>query len=197
MLVRLGTIAAATAAGIVMFGNPAFATVPTPDCHGTMVVDAANDQYILVPATGAVARPTVAIDIQDVFLTGAAGAETLNIRVQDLTSSPNTEYTFRWNDPVFFGQWYELQATYLGGVGSYGFSHHSSSSSVLMSTTGRSFPGPNGVVQIDLRWDQTAWPTTFTGIEVRAEQYEGNGPFYDLPPVRTDTASASSWTQPC
>jgi hypothetical protein len=200
MIKRFATTIAATAACVLVFGNPSFAT--PPDCHGIAVSDPANDHYIGVSATGALVHPTAAIDITGVYLTGPAGAEKLNIRVQDLTASPNVEYTFRWNDPVSFGQWYELSALFTTSSGAYGsgfytFTHGSSSSSVLMATTGRTFTGPNGVVQIDLRWDQTAWPTTFTGLSARAEQYEGNSVFLNVPPVRTDTASASSWTQPC
>ena len=199
MLARLGTIAAATAAGLVLLGAPAHADVP--DCHGIAVSDAAGDQYIVTPNTGLLLRPTTAIDITGAYLTGSAGAEKLNIRVADLSSSPNTEYTFRWNDSTQFGAWWRLEASCLtasgaNGAGSYRLVHGNASSTVTFSTTGRTFPGANGVVQIDLRWDLTAWPTTLNDIQVHAGQYEFNT-VLEAGTLREDTAAAASWTQPC
>lgn len=199
MLARISTLAAATAAGLVVLGAPAHATAP--DCHGIAVSDPAGDHYIGVSATNALVKPTAAIDITGAYLTGGAGAEKLNIRVADLSASPNTEYTFRWNDNQQFGAWYQLEATFLTssgahGVGSYRFVHGNSSSSVTFSTTGRTFPGPNGVVQIDLRTDQTSWPTTLNNVQVRSGQYEFNT-VLEAGTWRNDTATAASWTQPC
>lgn len=198
MIKRLTTTVAATAAGVLLLGTPAVAT--PPDCHGLMFSDVAGDQYIGVPATNLLVKPTTAIDITGVYLTGAAGAERLNIRVADLTASPNTSYTFRWNDPSSFGTYWEMRAGFFtasgaAGSGTYTLRKVSGSSSFLFGTTGRTFTGPNGVVQIDLRWDQTSWPATFHGVSARAEQYESNA--VQEIAVRTDTASGSSWSQPC
>lgn len=175
MLVRLSTTAAAVAAGILLMGSPAFAVTPVTDCHGLAVSDATGDQYILVPATGLVVKPTVAIDITGAFLEGSAGSETLNIRVADLTSSPNTVYTFRWDDNAQFGAWWELRAGFLtgsgaAGAGTYTLTHSNGSSSTIWGTTGRTFTGANGVIQFDQPSAHTTWPSTFSGLSVRAEQ---------------------------
>lgn len=194
---RMRTLLAAAAGVLVLSGN-AFAATPIPDCHGLMLDDADGDQYIATSANFGV-RPTVAIDIDDVFL--ASPAHTLNLRVADLTASPNVAYAFRWDDPVNFGYSYELTASFTtaagaSGAGTYSLWHLDPGGSwiSLINTTGRTFPGSQGVIQ----WDQPAgifWPTTFTGIQVRADQYEFNI-LTDIA-LRSDTASAASWTQPC
>jgi hypothetical protein len=197
---RMRTLLAA-AGGLLVLAGPAYAVTPTPDCNGTAVTDASNDQYIAVSTTGAIARPTVGIDITDVFLNGSSGSETLNIRVQNLTTAKNTVYTFRWDDPDNFGAYYELRADFIGGdaaagTGFYTIEHGNSAGFGLQSTTGRTFSGAGGVIQFDQPTDVT-WPATFTTLDVRAEQYEGNSVFAELPALRVDTASATSYTQGC
>jgi hypothetical protein len=201
MSARLRTVLAATAGGVVLLAGPAFAVTPTPDCHGLAVTDAAGDQFIAVSTTNVIAKPTTAIDITGVFLNGSAGSETLNIRISDLTNSPNTVYTFRWDDPVNVGWYYELRADFIGsnaatGTGFYSIEHGNSSTFSITSSSGRSFAGANGVIQFD-KPSSVTWPTTFTTLSARAEQYEGNSFFAEVPAQRVDTASATSWTQPC
>ncbi|HEV2892072.1 MAG TPA: hypothetical protein VGX28_16990 [Frankiaceae bacterium] len=209
MLKRLSTVAAATAAGVVLFGAPAHATTPTTDCHGTTLTDPAGDQYIGLTTPGPRLAPTAAIDITSIFLTGAPGTEKLNIQVSDLSApSTNTSYTFRWNDASspLGGVYWELQASFDGtdaaGNGTYTLWRNTSSGFTLWGTTGRTFLGVNGVVQIDLRFDVTSWPTTLRGIQATAGQSEGyfwepGLPPVSLPTIRSDEASAPDWTQPC
>ena len=210
MFARLTTLAAATAAGVVMLGAPAHATPPATDCHGVALTDAASDQYFVVsPPSGLPAvRPNAVIDITEVFLTGASGAETLNIRVSDLNTQANTNYTFRWNDAAFpLGDvWWELQANFDGtdasGSGGYSLWRNTSSNFAVYGTTGRTFLGTGGVIQIDLRFDITSWPATFNGMQASASQAEAYIWEPGLPPVsvgtiRFDNASGPSWTQPC
>lgn len=194
---RLRTLLAATA-GLLALTGTAYAVSPVPDCHGLLLDDADNDQYILTPTTGLVARPSIALDIDDVFLTGSSGAEKVNLRVNDLNSSPSIQYSFRWDDPVNFGYSWELTANFANtsGPGTYSLWHLDPSGSWIsvVNTTGQSFTGPQGVVQ----WDKPAgitWPATFTGVAVRAEQYES--PLLTDVAIRVDTASQLSWTQPC
>ncbi|HEX8001467.1 MAG TPA: hypothetical protein VF519_02095 [Mycobacteriales bacterium] len=210
MLARLSTIAAATAAGIVMLGVPAHAAPPATDCHGVTLTDPANDQYFVVsPPSGLPAvRPNGVIDITEVFLTGASGAEKLNIRVSDLNTQSNTSYSFRWNDASspFGGVYWELQATFPGtnaaGDGIYTLWRNTSSGYTLWGTTGRTFLGLGGVIQIDLRFDITSWPTTLRGIQATASQDEAYWWEPGFPPtsvgtIRFDNASGPDWTQPC
>jgi hypothetical protein len=210
MLARISTTVAATAAAVLLFGNPAFAATPTPDCHGVTLTDPANDQYFVAspPAGVPAIRPNGVIDITDVFLTGAAGAEKLNIRVTDLNTQSNTSYSFRWNDAAYpLGDVYwELQATFDGtnaaGPGIYTLWRNTPSNFTLWGTTGRTFLGAGGVVQIDLRTDITSWPATFRGIQASASQAEAYFWEPGLPPVsvgtiRFDNASGPNWTQPC
>ena len=198
---RLRTLLAA-ASGVLVLAGPAYAVTPAPDCHGLLLDDADGDQYFVTPNTGLVARPPVAIDIDDVFLTGSAGDEKVNLRVNDFTASQkNLDYRFRWDDPDNFGYSWELEATFTGpngaaGDGIYTLWHLDPNGSwiSLVGTTGTSFTGSQGVIQ----WDKPAsitWPSTFTGVQVRAEQYETNA-FTDVA-LRTDTASQLSWTQSC
>lgn len=196
---RLRSVLAA-AAGILVLAGPAYAATPVPDCHGLLLDDANGDQF-LVTSANTLVRPTVAIDIDDVFLTGTAGSEAVNLRVADLTTSPNVAYTFHWNDPDNFGYSYELTASFTTGTGAagpgiYSLWHLDPSGSwiSLVNASGQTFTGPGGVIQ----WDKPAsitWPDTFTGVTVRAEQYETNA-FTDVS-LRTDTASQPQWTQPC
>jgi len=210
MIARISTLAAATAAGGVLLGAPAHAAPPPTDCHGVLLTDPANDQYFLVsPPSGLPAvRPNGVIDITDVFLTGAAGAEKLNIRVSDLNTQANTSYTFRWNDPAYpFGDVYwELQANFDGtsaaGAGGYTLWRNTPSNYTIWGTTGRTFLGTGGVIQIDLRFDITSWPATFRGIQASASQAEAYWWEPGFPPVsvgsvRFDDASGPDWTQPC
>lgn len=196
---RLRTTLAA-AAGVLALAGPAFAATPVPDCHALLLDDADGDQFLVTNAN-TVVRPTVAIDIDDVFLTGTAGSEKVNVRVADLTSSPNVAYSFRWDDPENFGYSYELTASFTTATGAAGPGTYSlwrldpnGSWISLVNASGRTFTGPQGVIQ----WDKPAsvtWPSTFFGVEVRADQYETNA-FTDLA-LRTDTASRLSWSQPC
>ena len=196
---RLRTLLAASA-GVLALAGPAFAVAPAPDCHGLILDDADGDQYIGTSANFVV-RPTVAIDIDDVFLTGAPGAEKVNLRVTDLTPSPNVAYAFRWADPVNFGYSYELTASFTtaagaAGNGTYSLWHLDPNGSwiSLVNASGSTFVGPQGVVQ----WDKPAsitWPSRFIGVEVRADQYETNA-FTDVA-LRSDTASQLQWDQPC
>jgi hypothetical protein len=193
------TIAAAF--GVLALAGPAFAATPVPDCHGLLLDDADDDQFIGTSANFVV-RPPVAIDIDDVFLTGASGAEKVNLRVADLTATQkNIQYSFRWDDPANFGYSYELTASFLGpnGIasgGTYSLWRLDPSGSwiSLTNASGTGFTGPQGVV----RWDKPAsvtWPATFTGVQVRAEQYETNA--VTEVALRADTAAATSWAQPC
>lgn len=206
MFARISTVAAATAAGLLVFGSPASATLP--DCHGTALTDPAGDQYILLTTPGPRVAPTAAIDIVSAYLTGSAGAEKLNIRVSDLAApSQNTTYTFRWDDAgsPFGDVYWELQASFNGtdasGAGGYTLWRNTPSSFGIWGTSGRTFIA-NDVIQIDLRHDITSWPATLRGIEATAGQSEGyfwepGLPPVSLPTVRSDIASAPNWTQPC
>lgn len=210
MFARLTTLAAATAAGVVMLGAPAHATPPATDCHGVTLTDPAGDQYFGIPTTGLVVRPNAVIDITEVFLTGASGAEKLNIRVSDLNTQANTDYRFRWDDPSASGIYWELEATFYGtsaaGDGIYTLWKYNKSTGswiALWGTTGRTFLGTGGVVQIDLRTDITSWPATFTGTAASASQDEAYVWEPGLPPtsvgtIRFDNATGpASWAQPC
>lgn len=206
MFARISTVAAATAAGLLVFGSPASATLP--DCHGTALTDPAGDQYILLTTPGPRLAPTAAIDIVSAYLTGSAGAEKLNIRVSDLAApSQNTSYTFRWNDAgsPLGGVYWELQATFPGvdasGAGIYTLWRNTSAGSTIWGTSGRTFIA-NDVVQIDLRHDVTSWPATLRGIQATASQdeayfWEPGFPPVSVGTVRFDNASAPDWTQPC
>ena len=196
---RLRTLLAASA-GILVLAGPAYAVTPAPDCHGLLLDDADGDQF-LVTSANTLVRPTVAIDIDDVFLTGASGSEKVNLRVADLTTSPNVAYAFRWDDPVNFGYSYELTASFTTATGAAGPGTYSlwrldpnGSWISLVNASGTAFPGPQGVIQ----WDKPAsvtWPSTFTGVQVRADQYETNA--VQEISLRTDTASQLGWSQPC
>lgn len=197
---RLRTLLAA-AGGVLVLATPAFAVTPTPDCHGLAVTDPAGDQYIGVSTTNALVKPTTAIDITGVFLTGSTGSEKLNLRVSDLTDSPNVSYYVRFDDPANFGAYYEFSASFFGGgaltgTGGYSLEHGNSAGFSIQGTTGRNFAGTNGVIQ----WDAPSgftWPTSLNNFSIRAEQQEGNGPLTIVPAVRVDTASAASWTSGC
>ena len=208
MLARLSTIAAATAAGVLVFGAPAHAAPPATDCHGVTLTDPANDQYFVVstPSNLPAIRPNSVIDITEVFLTGSAGAEKLNIRVTDLNTQQNTSYGFRWNDATSLGVWWELTATFNGtsaaGAGIYTLWRNTSSGYTLWNTSGRTFLGTGGVVQIDLRFDITSWPATLRGIQASASQdeayfWEPGFPPTSVGTIRFDSASGPDWTQPC
>lgn len=193
------TLAAAVGVGILAVASPAYAAAPVPDCHALLLDDADGDQAIVTTALPV--RPTVAIDIDDVFLTGPAGSEKVNIRVADLTSSPNVEYSFGWDDPVNFGYSYRLDASFLtatgaAGSGTYTLWHLDPSGSwvSLTAASGTTFTGPQGVVQFDQHVN-APWPATFTGVTVGARQYEFNV-LTDVA-LRSDSASALSWAQPC
>jgi hypothetical protein len=197
---RLRTLLAA-AGGVLVLATPAFAVTPTPDCHGLAVTDAAGDQYIGVSTTNAVAKPTTAIDITGVFLTGSSGSEVLNLRVSNLIDSPNVSYYVRFDDPANFGAYYEFSAGFLGvgpvtGTGGYSLEHGNSAGFSIVGTTGRAFGGTNGVIQ----WDAPSgftWATSLSNFSIRAEQQEGNGPVAIVPAVRVDTAASTSWTSGC
>jgi hypothetical protein len=185
--------------GVLALAGPAFAATPTPDCHALILDDADGDQALVSSALPIPA--TVAIDIDDVFLTGAPGAEQLNIRLDDLTASPNTEYRFGWADPVNFGYSWRLDASFLtaagaAGNGTYTLWHLDPNGSwiSLRAATGRTFPGNDGVVQFDQHAD-APWPGTFSGVSVSARQYESNV-VTDVA-LRSDSASTSLWSQPC
>jgi hypothetical protein len=191
----------AAAAGVLALAGPAFATPPAPDCHGLLLTDPAGDQYIGTSANTLV-RPTKAIDINAVFLTGTTGDEKVNLRVDSLpAASQNTNYTFHWGDPDNFGYSYELTASFLtssgtAGEGTYTLWHLDPSGSwtSLENASGRAFAEEDGVIQ----WDRPAsitWPATFTSVSARAEQYESNA-LTDVA-LRTDTASGPDWTSPC
>ncbi len=199
----------AAVAGIVLLAGPAYAVPPATDCHGVMVDDALGDQYI-VTNLNSVARPTKAIDVDEVFLTGAAGSEKLNLRVDSLRAveddapSQNTEYAVQWDDHVFGGGYtLELTARFLtadgaAGAGTYSLWRYRPDGSFysVVNGTGRTFVDDAGVIQ----WDKPtsfAWPATFTGLQVHAEQYETNVFLLTDNAIRMDTASATSWTQPC
>ncbi|MDQ1711210.1 MAG: hypothetical protein QOE45_660 [Frankiaceae bacterium] len=200
MSARLRTTLAAVA-GVVALAGPAFAAPPAPDCHGFVLTDPAGDQFIGTSANTLV-RPTTAIDVTGAFLLGSGAAQTVNIQISNLTTSPNTEYTFTWDDPVNFGAYYELHAAYLtasgaAGAGDYTLWHYSSpgGSFSLVGTSGAAFTGTNGVVQISLPAGSTTFPATLTNVKVDAVQYEFNV-LTDVA-LRRDTASKISWTQPC
>jgi hypothetical protein len=211
MFARISTVAAATAAGLLMFGAPAHAT--SPDCHGIAMTDPAGDQYFVLSPTGiAGVRPPLSIDITGAYLTGSAGAEKLNIRVSDLQAngpSRNTTYTFRWNDASspFGDVYWELQAWFNGdagaaGPGIYTLWRNTSSGFSVHGTSGRTFLGTNGVIQIDLRFDVTSWPSTLRGIQATASQdelyfWEPGFPPTSVGTIRFDNASGPDWTQPC
>ena len=211
MFTRIGTTVAAAAAGVLLLASPAFAVAPAPDCHGVALTDPANDQYFVVstPSNLPAVRPNGVIDIRDVYLTGAAGAEKLNIRVTDLNAAQgNVSYSFRWDDPRFpFGEVYwELEASFSGttpaGTGTYTLWRHNPSGFALWGTTGRTFVGPGGVVQIDLRFDVTSWPATLRSMKATASQdevyfWEPGFPPTSVGTIRFDTASGPAWTQPC
>lgn len=210
MLARLTTLAAATAAGVLMLGAPAHAAPPATDCHGVALTDAASDQYFVVsPPSGLPAvRPNAVIDITEVFLTGASGAEKLNIRVTDLNTQANTSYSFRWDDAdsPFGDVYWELQATFPGtsaaGDGIYTLWRNTPSNQTIWGTTGRTFLGAGGVIQIDLRFDITSWPATLRGIQASASQdeayfWEPGFPPTSVGTIRFDNASGPDWTQPC
>lgn len=189
-------ITLAAAAGVLALATPAFAVPPATDCHGYTLTDPAGDQY-LVTSANTLVRPTTAIDITGAFLLGSGAAQTVNIQVSNLTASPNTSYTFTWDDPVNFGAYYELNADYaIDPAGSYTLWHYASpgGSFSLVGTTGTTFPGVNGVIQIALP-SGTTFPATLTNVKVTAVQYEFN--FLTDVALRQDTAGTSFWTQPC
>jgi len=202
MSARMRTLLAA-AGGLLVLAGPAYAVTPTPDCHGVAISDPASDQFFVVSTPPAIpmVRPNGVIDIQSVFLNGSSGSETLNIQVGDVNSQLNTVYTFRWDDPDNFGWYYELRADFLGtnpssGTGFYSIEHGNSSTFSITASSGRTFAGVGGVIQFD-KPSSVTWPTTFTTLSARAEQYEGSGVAAEVPALRVDTASATSWTQPC
>lgn len=185
--------------GVLALAGPAFAATPTPDCHALLLDDADGDHAVI--SSTLPIRPTAAIDIDDVFLTGPAGAEKLNVRVDDLNASPNVEYRFGWGDPVNFGYSYRLDATFLTaagahGAGTYTLWHLDPNGSwiSLRAATGRTFAGNDGVIQFDQHAD-APWPGTFTGVTVSAHQYESSA-LTDVA-LRSDSASTGLWSQPC
>jgi hypothetical protein len=189
-------ITLATAAGVLALATPAFAVPPTTDCHRYTLTDPAGDQY-LVTSANTLVRPTTAIDITGAFLLGSGSAQTVNIQISNLTTSPNTSYTFTWDDPVNFGAYYELNADYaIDPTGIYSLWHYASpgGSFSVVGTTGTTFGGTNGVIQIGLP-SGTTFPTTLTTVKVDAVQYEFNV-LTDVA-IRRDTAATTSWTQPC
>lgn len=195
---RLRTTIAALG-GVLVLAGPAFAATPVPDCHALLLDDADGDQAVV--STALPVRATVAIDIDDVFLTGPAGAEKVNVRVDDLTASPNVEYRFGWADPVNFGYSYRLDATFLTaagahGAGTYTLWHLDPNGSwiSLRAASGRTFAGNDGVIQFDQHAD-APWPATFTGVTVSAHQYEH--PALTDVALRSDSASTGLWSQPC
>lgn len=206
---RLRTTLAAFG-GLLVLAGPAHAAAPAPDCNGLLIASIAddpiggepsNDQY-LVTSANFVVRPSIALDIQRVFLTGTSGSEKLNLQVQSLpAASQLTEYSVQWDDPANFGYSYELTASFMTSAGTAGAGTYSlwrldpSGSWIsLVNASGRTFNEAPGVIQ----WDKPAsvtWPATFTGIQARADQYETN--LDTTLAIRTDTASALSSTQGC
>lgn len=194
MPARLRTIAAVTG-GLLAVAAPAFATTPTPDCHGYILTDPTNDQYILTPTTGVLVRPTTAIDVEGVFRVGSA--ETVNIQVQNLPAAPlNVDYTFRWDAGSTQGYW-ELEASFRPSGTFYTFTHaltDSGSPFVLQGTTGAFYPGTDGVIAIDLPAGES-FPATIHSFSARAEQQESN---QTSTAIRVDTAPGSgSYTHTC
>jgi hypothetical protein len=195
MSARLRTTLAAVA-GVLVLAGPAFASTPTPDCRGFALTDPAGDQY-LVTSANTLVRPTTAIDITGAFVLGSAGSQSVNIQISNLTTSPNTAYTFTWDDPANFGAYYELDADYaIDASGIYTLWHYSSpgGSFSVVATTGAKYLGTNGVIAIDLP-SGTTLGSSLTGVKASAVQYESNV-LTDVA-IRQDTTTTQSWTAPC
>jgi hypothetical protein len=203
----------ATGIGVAALATPASAVVPAVDCHGVAFSDAAGDQS-LVSSNNTILRPTVAIDLRDVYLTGSGINEKVNIQVTALTAWNNTEYSFRWDDPVNFGYYYELVGSFLGTntaadrVGD-GYLYHRSFSGSTISLNGHAtaaaFHGAvvngveqPGVIQLGLppQDGPTGYPTTISGMQAHATQYEFNV-LTDVSVRNDSAAAASAWSQPC
>ncbi len=203
-----------TLVGVAALASPASAVVPATDCHGIAFTDPAGDQSLVTPANTFV-RPTVAVDIRDVYFTGSGLAEKVNIRVGALTAWNNTSYEFRWDDPdvTNLGGYYQLRADFLGANtaadragDAYLTRHDINGSQLWLSGHASAYAfhgavsggveGP-GVIQIGLDPGMgVTFPSTVRGMEAEAVQYESNA--VTTIGVRTDTAAAAGpWTQPC
>jgi hypothetical protein len=204
------------AVGVAALATPASAVVPGADCHGVAFTDAAGDQYLVTSANTFV-RPTAAIDIRDVFLTGSGLDEKVNITVGSLTAWNNTSYTFRWDDPAVdnLGGYFELQGDFFGtntagdqDGGALMTRHDINGTTIWLAGhgTARAFHGAvvggvegPGVIQLGVDQNMgVQLPTDLWGMEASASQYESNA-LTDLA-LRTDSAAAPSgtpWTQPC
>jgi hypothetical protein len=205
------------AAGVAALALPASAVVPAPDCHGIAFTDASNDQILVsnvVPV-----RPTQAIDIRRVYLTGSGSTQKVNIEVGQLSAWNNTEYSFSWLDDVNFPYSWELVGTFLGTNGTSDaqtqallYHRDINGSAVAFSghATVRAFHGAvvngvegPGVIQFELPqdWGPLGFPATITGMKAGAVQYESNA--VTTIALREDTAAynnpsnGNNWTQPC
>ena len=203
--------------GVLALATPASAAVPAPDCHGIAFTDPAGDQVLVSSAVPL--RPTQAIDIRRVYLTGSGSTQKVNIEVSQLSAWNNTEYTFSWLDNVNFPYSWELEGTFLGTNGTSDKStqavlYHRDINGSAVAFSGHAtvtafhgavvngVEGP-GVIQFGLpqNWGPLGFPSTITGMKAGAVQYESNAVTQIA--LRQDTAAYSNpsngnnWTQPC
>jgi hypothetical protein len=196
------------AAGVLALVAPAaHATTPSADCHLVAVTDAANDQYIGSSANVAV-RPTVALDIREVFITGTPGDLKLNLRLGSLdvadpaVARQLTRYTVSFTDP-FSGADYEFSASWdvedPTGTDTGGYNVRRINS--LFAATGRVFAEANGVIQWDmpntLGLATITYPSTLWDLRAYSEQYETNAVQEPGLGIRNDIATQASYTSPC
>jgi hypothetical protein len=204
------------AVGVAALATPASAVVPGTDCHGVAFTDPAGDQYLVVN-TNTLVRPTVAIDVRDVWFTGSGIDEKVAIQVTELKSWNNTQYTFRWDDPdtANLGGYYELRADYLGantvdrdgdayltrndinGSSIWLSGHattHAYHGAVVNPATGQEAPG---VIEIGLDPNMgVTFPGTIRGMQADAYQLESNV-LTDVTLRRDSAPGPTSWAQPC
>lgn len=215
MRLRLALLAVAAGAGALAL--PAHASVPAVDCHGTVFTDAAGDQWLGTSANFAV-RPTKAVDITRVYLTGSGSTEHVNIEVAQLSAWNNTEYSFTWLDNVSFPYSWELNGRFLGtntgDASTQASLFHKDINGSTVAQSGHAtvaafhgdvvngVEGP-GVIQLTLPqdWGPLGFPATITGMKAAARQYESN--VLTSVALRQDSAAydnpsnGNNWTQPC
>jgi hypothetical protein len=176
---RTPVLLAALAALALPASAAAQSPVPQPRC-GLSVADPAGDSTSQVPAQARALPP--ALDITRVFFDhepGRAGATTVNIRVKDLSTAlplgtTSINWTAVWTSPSGPQRFVRAVVDYQGST-IFEFGEAITLGITRFEprgvTTGKLFPGPDGVISIAIpdTWDGAAG-TLLDGIYVQASE---------------------------